>query len=123
MHEFIMQTTFTPLGRVRQETLTKKASWKWRDRQGYFHEVFDMKTSHLFFTLRMIWNHTMPEDVKLKPYRCYNFSAYYTNKYMKEAIFNIGAELFKRTDLSQTQLAELQYMAQVVTRTKNLLGN
>lgn len=96
-------------------SLSQNKAWEWRDKDGYFHEVSVMETSHLFFTLRMIWNHSMPEEVKLKPYKHYSFTAFYTKEYMKEAIFNIGAELFKRTDLSQSQMTELQYMAQVVT--------
>lgn len=96
-------------------------AFKWRDRTGNFHKVSEMETRHLYYTLRMIWNHTMPEEVKLKPYNAYDFSPFYTAEYMTEAIHHIGTELFKRTDILPGWQKDLSFMASVVLKQNPLL--
>jgi hypothetical protein len=76
----------------------------WRDRDGNLHPPAKMATSHLFYVLRMIWNHTMPVPAQLPGGR-YNFSSFYTDRYMKQAIAELTPELARRHDLS----AELQW--------------
>lgn len=70
--------------------------FKWRDRHHKFHAVKDMATRHLFYTLRMIWNHTMPETAQFHPFQRYSFGRFYTDAYMQDAIRAIVAELGRR---------------------------
>lgn len=73
--------------------------FRWRDRNGVFHSVKDMDTNHLFNVLRMIWNHAVPEGMKILPYHRYTFGKFYTPQYMKDAIRYMAKELSGRTDL------------------------
>jgi hypothetical protein len=90
----------------------------WRTRDGQHIDVSRMETRHLFYTLRMIWNHTMPKDAKLKPYRSYAFSSFYTEQYLKEAIRHIFHELTGRKDISKRFVKELEIMAKYVLKYK-----
>jgi len=71
----------------------------WRDRNGQVHTVATMATRHLFFTLRMIWNHSAPPGLRIAPYQHYRFSAFYSAAYMKAAVKAIALELSGRADL------------------------
>lgn len=85
--------------------------WTWRDTKGQFHEPATMETRHLFYTLRMIWNHSMPESVRLRPYRHYDFGPFYTAEYLQHALLHIGRELLQRSDLRPDWKADLAHMA------------
>ena len=85
--------------------------WRWRDRDGGFHIPQEMETRHLFYTLRMIWNHTMPPSAHVGHNRhYYNFGSFYTKDYMKAAILHITHELAKRTDMRTDWTGELNKM-------------
>jgi len=88
--------------------------FQWRDRAGVFYFAKDMKTSHLFYVLRMIWNHTMPKDAKLKPYQKYKFSKFYTEEYMCKAIKSLYQELKTRPDLTHRWKSDLEWMSNYV---------
>ena len=64
------------------------------------HQPKDMGTSHIFYTIRMIWNHTVPEHLKIRPFRGYNFSPFYTVEYMEQAMAVLSEELARRGSLS-----------------------
>lgn len=96
----------------------KAFKFEWKDRDNNFYYVENMTTSHLFFTLRMIWNHTMPEEAKLRPYIKYRFGSYYKEKYMLDAVINIFHELEKRHDLKPKWKADLQNMYDYISLTK-----
>jgi len=83
--------------------------FKWRDGNGVFHPVAGMETRHLFFTLRMIWNNTMPAMCRL-PGNLYSFGPFYTKKYMLDAVAAITAELANRTDMAPDWLSQLQQL-------------
>lgn len=85
--------------------------FKWRDRHGVYHAVSKMETRHLFFTLRMIWNNTMPATCRL-PGNLYSFGPVYTRAYMLQAIRSITRELAKRADMQPEWTAQLQQMIQ-----------
>lgn len=96
-------------------------TFEWRDREGNFHKPENMETRHLFYTLRMIWNHSMPEEFRLTPYNSYRFGDFYTDEYMKRAIRNIAAELTKRKDMTASFKAQLKFMASVFEQKPLLL--
>lgn len=88
------------------------SAFRWRTKTGEYLKPIDMETRHLFYTLRMIWNHSMPFDAKLRPYNHYNFGPFYTPSYVQKAIICIGEELMGRTDLKAAWIRDLHRMAQ-----------
>lgn len=84
-------------------------TFAWRDRTGQFHLVERMETRHLFYTLRMIWNHTMPTSARL-PGNLYRFGPTYTRKYMIDAIRAIVPELAQRKDMTPDWTTQLERM-------------
>lgn len=74
------------------------------------HKPQEMATSHLFFTLRMIWNCKMPVAARLPPVNLYNFGPTYTDEYFKTAIAHLYVELCNRNDLSQEAKRGLEHM-------------
>ena len=82
--------------------------FRWRDREGEFHDIEQMDTRHLFNTVRMIWNHSMPEAVRSTSYKRYTFSPFYTQAYMEYAIRHICRELWSRTDMTDVQREEIE---------------
>ena len=101
--ETFMRLTAPPPKAVPAET------FRWRDRAGNLHALSTMATRHLFFTLHMIWNHTMPASARL-PGNLYTFSSYYTPAYMKDAIRALTTELAGRSDLDADWQRELNFM-------------
>ena len=92
--------------------------WKWRSASvngGGERTPKEMETSHLFYTLRMIWNHVMPPTKKVGgTTRRYEFGPFYTTEYMKEAVRRIGHELSRRNDLEPWMREQLDAMARHV---------
>ena len=87
-----------------------RTQFLWKDSKDRFHDPKKMRTGHLFFTLRMIWNHSMPEQMKLRPYIEHTFSEYYTAEYTITAINVIGRELLTRQDLLPEWEKDLNFM-------------
>ncbi|RLC88494.1 MAG: hypothetical protein DRJ03_02485 [Chloroflexi bacterium] len=91
-------------------------NFRWRTRKGVFVQPANMETRHLFFTLRMIWNHSAPEEMHLHPFQKYEFTEYYTVAYMRKAVRACVIELKRRTDLThyyESQLATIyRYLSQ-----------
>ena len=75
-----------------------------------FLEPKDMRTSHMFYTLRMIWNNSCPASMRVGKVKLYNFSSHYTPNYMANAVYHIGNELGRR-HLESWMEAELMEMA------------
>ena len=74
------------------------SDFQWRTRTGEFLDPKQMEARHLFYTLRMIWNHSAPEELKIRPYKRYRFSVFYTPEYMKKAVHALMNELSTRID-------------------------
>ena len=91
-------------------------TFKWRTAGGKeFLKPSDMTTQHLYSTLRMIWNHKMPEAARMYPYIEHEFSAYYTDKYMKLAIRQLALELATRR-LTKGMKEGLEHMIRWLAR-------
>lgn len=84
-------------------------TFRWRDRFGEHHDVKNMETRHLFFTLRMIWNNTMPAQYRL-PGNLYVFGKHYTKHYMVRAVRALAKELAGREDMAPEWQRQLQQM-------------
>lgn len=88
------------------------APFEWRSADGDFWAPKDMETRHVFYTVRMIWNHSVPEDMRVgRNIRLYRFGDFYTGEYMKSAVLALGRELLTRKDLEPWQLRELGQIA------------
>ena len=81
----------------------------WKDRHGVRHLPSRMETRHLFYTLRMIWNNTMPASARI-PGNLYSFGPTYTREYMMGAIVAIVPELAMREDMTIEWRQQLQHM-------------
>jgi len=70
-------------------------AFTWKTQDGELLSPPEMKTTHLFYSLRMIWNHSMPEEYHLPGGR-YNIK-WVENKIMaKTAIMALSIELATR---------------------------
>lgn len=70
----------------------------------------EMETRHVFFTLAMIWNHSMPEEARTHNYKKYKFGSYYTAEYMVQAIHALSRELATRKDMEPHWKKMLEHM-------------
>lgn len=103
------------------EPVTKEISqaFQWRMHGGDIISPADMATSHLFYTVRMIWNHRMPVQYRFA--NCKVWELRYSTPYLLEAIRIMLWELSTRDekDLSPLQRTQLQCMIEL-TRKYNL---
>jgi hypothetical protein len=81
--------------------------FRWRDRKGNFYVPAQMETRHLFMTLVMIWNHTMPEDAVIVcsgawQHHRYNLGPFYEQDYLCIAICTIANELLGRINMEDS---------------------
>lgn len=88
-------------------------SFKWRTQNQVYIAPEDMQTRHLFYTLRMIYNHSMPPSFRLLPYKEYYFDkSIYTKSYITQAIRSLAYELATRKDITPEWNADLMRMFQ-----------
>jgi len=105
--------------------------FRWRARNGRKYLPSEMDTHHLYYTLRMIWNHSAPEHLKIRPYKKYIFQQYYSEDYIKEAVRVLLYELVSRckSEFEPHMLGELNIMrrnigriARIESATRNGMG-
>lgn len=72
--------------------------------------IDQMNTTHLYNTLRMVWNYVAPEYLKIHPYREHKFGKFYTADYMAAAIQALVEELKNRTGLSIRAAKDLRFI-------------
>ena len=104
------------------ETRTKiDTTWRWRDRHGERHAPEHMATTHVFHTLKMIWNNTVPSSYHVGyNVRLYSFGPSYTKDYMIQAVYQLGHELTKRA-LTNEQTQILRQMHSYFTSMRILI--
>lgn len=73
-----------------------------------------MKTTHLFYALRMIFNHTVPAPYRLKEGRRYSGPSSWPISYRRQAVAAFITELIRRKPLPDWMLAQLEQMQRVV---------
>lgn len=87
-----------------------KRSFRWIMQTGESIQVHKMKTSHVFNSLRMIYNNTCPRGMETRLV----FKRYVLNRpasYWKQAVKSLVKELVTRKDLTPSQLSELSVMS------------
>lgn len=89
-------------------------NFKWKDQYGWFHAPQGMSTTHLFYTLRSIWNSHVPLPWRL-PGKLYEFGDFYTREYMLTAIKVLSKELFTRKDLPANLQAQFDVMVRLLS--------
>ncbi len=96
------------------------AAFIWLDHKGIKHLPQQMATPHLFYALRMIWNHSVPEYYKIPGVRKYSDVPHWSFDYRREALRVLGDELDSRPtcDLDEWQHKQLRYM-QIATKLIN----
>lgn len=86
-------------------------SWRWRSGDGDLWDPKDMETRHAFYTIRMIWNNSVPEHMRVGEVRLYSFPKFYTPSYMRAAVIRVGAELLTRKDMRPEWKKQLEEIA------------
>ena len=85
-------------------------TFRWRQRGGQLWLPADMSTQHLWFTLRVLWNHAVPDDRRLTPYRSYEFGPSYTTDYLDTAWLELGREIRTRKDMRPDWQKEFEWI-------------
>lgn len=91
----------------------------WTQQDGTPIAVSEMKTTHLFYALRMIWNHTVPPPFQLPGGR-YNGPQNWSVKKRREAVRAFLVELSHRDDLPVSLDIQLGIMRDTA-RTLNMI--
>jgi hypothetical protein len=100
-----------------KQIITQSFKWRMSGNHGYI-EVTLMTTRHLFNTLRMVWNLTIPEDTQLTKLNYSRLGPTYTPEYIKEAMTRLYSELLGRDDVTPAMLQELQPMRDYLARNR-----
>lgn len=74
----------------------------------------EMATSHLFNALKMIWNNSVPERMKIPPVREWGGIPKMDRAYRKAAVANLFNELMNRPDRTRGMEQALRTMAKHV---------
>lgn len=78
----------------------KDKSFCWRQQNGNFIPVEQMDTSHIYHTIKLIWNFYCPTEFEIPIASKYTeFGSYYTLAYLCEAIKALCDEFESRTDI------------------------
>jgi hypothetical protein len=80
-----------------------QAPFYWQDRFGELHAVNEMETGYLFNCLKMMWNHTVPSHMRLRPYKHWtlNGERFHDRGWKEYAVRSMWNELVKRDDLTE----------------------
>lgn len=85
---------------------------KWKKSDGSATELKHMATTHLFYTLRLVWNSMMPRPLSVGTYKSVLFRVdIYTVKYWQDILPLMFDELHSRDNLPNRyveQLANIQ---------------
>lgn len=84
--------------------------WRWKAADGSEWFPEKMVTRHLFFTVRMIWNHSVPPHMRTGPHRRHEFGPFYTQQYMQTAAKLMIPELLKRQDITPAWQRDIDFI-------------
>lgn len=87
--------------------------------EGQIMEIPEMETSHLFFSIRMIFNGIVPEKLRIPNTKYYPQIKRQDPKGLREVILQMMAELTQRDDLQTWMLRQLNYMEQTCRQLLN----
>lgn len=94
-------------------------TFEWRMQDGSLIKPKAMRTTHLFYSVRMVFNALVPPDYRI-PGKIYTLSTHMPPGYWRAAVEIMLKELAKRRDLSPVFKAELIKMAQITEKLATL---
>lgn len=111
------------INKVRDITDSEYYPLYWETQEGVSMTFESMQTTHLFYALRMIYNHYVPEPYRIRPYTKYNLTCISAEQWRKAAQC-MAKELSLRSDLPGKLQQQLNYIIATVQRllTKQLNG-
>jgi hypothetical protein len=92
------------------QKLEDQEPFVWETNDGNFLELRNMATPHLFYTLRMIFNHSVPPAFRVGEFRRRANIDRWPLDYREQAGHEIRGELRKRADLDPWMKGEVQDM-------------
>lgn len=104
----------------RHDTYPVDPAFRWVTTDRQILKPQEMNTLHLWNSLKIIWNHTIPVPFRLMPYKPYEGIEKWSRSSRKWAISNLFNELMNRTDRSKTIDAGLFQMAEHLIANKHL---
>lgn len=87
---------------------TRPVVWKTQD--GERIPVAQMRTSHLFYTVRMIFNHTVPRTYEIAGCKRYSDVRTWRVDFRRQAVAAMLSELAQRTDIQHWMKDQLLTM-------------
>lgn len=93
-----------------EDSLVLPKELRWTTQEDLKIKPVDMRTSHIFHTVVMLWHHRMPSDAILYQHKRYRLGELFTEDYCKIFIKVFLAELAVRQDLTDYMLSILQKM-------------
>ena len=81
---------------------------QWITQEGEEIAISDMDTAHLYYSVRMLWNHYCPPDLQLRPFKLYLL--HFSREYVVSRLRSMVEELSRRGDLTERQLSDLNFM-------------
>lgn len=87
-----------------------KGEFRWLTRDGTRYRPDEMATHHLFYTLRVLWNHLVPARYVILPLNSYAFGPEYTSEYLRDALFYLYEEAHARKVVSPRLQKQLAFM-------------
>jgi hypothetical protein len=91
--------------------MNSPTDFMWKTKDGRLLHVTQMGTHHLYSIVKMLWNHTAPDHLQLKPFKQYRLGPRFTHEYTSKAVRHIVKELATRTDLTPYMIKTLEFMA------------
>lgn len=95
------------------------SNFRWQTQEGEVLTLDEMSTWHVFNSLKMIWNHIVPQPCRFIPYKPYAAKYFRTRGKWKWAVSNLYMELIARPDKTPTMDNVLKQMARYVIQSRN----
>lgn len=79
----------------------------WVTHKGKVMELLDMATPHLFYTVRMLFNHSVPPVFRVGEFKRYPDVPNWPIRYRRAAVASMRKELSKRDDIEDYMRDEM----------------
>ncbi len=94
----------------RRKASAKARPFMWITHKGKAMLPRDMATPHLFYTIRMLYNHSVAPVFRIGDFKRYNDVPKWPLSYRERAMTNLENEFLKRDDAEQSELDEYNDM-------------
>jgi len=114
--DVVSAQAYTVLCRYCPTVLNELPDFRWTTNDGLKLRPIIMETRHLYFSIAMIWHHTMPPAAKLFNHKKYSFGPQFTEEYLELSIKILLFELATRDDLEDRWRINIQKMMSFLNR-------